>query len=80
MEGKMTESALLAKDTVRATSFFQELVFESSARNPPPVDSIIPPSASLSSQIGVINGTKSLSPPGGVLLLPSSAELNLYFE
>jgi hypothetical protein len=45
MEGKMTESALRAQDAVRATSFFQERVSESSTRNPPHVDSIIPPSA-----------------------------------
>jgi hypothetical protein len=45
MEGKMTESARRAQDAVRATSFFQELVPEPSTRNPPHVDSIIPPSA-----------------------------------
>ena len=45
MEARMTKPALRAQDAVHTTSFFQELVFESSTRNPSDVDSIIPPSA-----------------------------------
>jgi len=54
MEAKMTKPALGIQDAALATMLFQELVSESSTRNPPPVDSIIPPSAFLSFEKAVL--------------------------